>query len=54
MTNVWGDLVCAATVDHFTKRKEANASLIDTSAVTSLDVNQKTFLETTVDAGRLH
>jgi Na+/H+-dicarboxylate symporter len=21
MTNVWGDLVCAATVDHFQKRK---------------------------------
>ncbi len=26
MTNVWGDLVCAATVDHFTKRKEVKST----------------------------
>lgn len=55
MTNVWGDLVCAATVDHFTKRNEAKSALIDTSSVTSLDINQKIFLEeTTAEAGRLH
>ena len=32
MTNVWGDLVCAVTVDHFTKLKEAKNQLVDISA----------------------
>ncbi len=30
MTNVWGDLVCAATVDHFTKLKQEKASVVIT------------------------
>lgn len=55
MTNVWGDLVCAATVDHFSKLKEAKSALINTSILESLDVNQKTFLEeATAETQRLH
>lgn len=37
MTNVWGDLACAATVDHFAKLKEARNNLVDTSAAVSSD-----------------
>jgi len=55
MTNVWGDLVCAATVDHFAKRNQVKKTLIDTSSVASLDVGQKAFLnKTAVETGRLH
>jgi Na+/H+-dicarboxylate symporter len=54
MTNVWGDLVCAATVDHFTKRKEAKAMSIDASSIENLDANQKAFLNKTVEVSSLH
>lgn len=36
MTNVWGDLVCAVTVDHFTKLKEARGQLVDISATETI------------------
>ena len=32
MANVWGDLVCAATVDHFTKMKKVQAERIPVGA----------------------
>lgn len=49
MTNVWGDLVCATTVDHFTKIKEAknqrfntsiNEPLVDSSLQLSMQPNE--------------
>jgi Na+/H+-dicarboxylate symporter len=34
MANVWGDLVCAATVDHFTKNKKNKAEELPAATVT--------------------
>ena len=31
MVNVWGDLVCAATVDHFAQKQKSKISVVDTA-----------------------
>lgn len=43
MTNVWGDLVCAATVDHFHQMKEGNRRVIDISEISEHDEARQAF-----------
>ena len=53
MTNVWGDLVCALTVDHFTKIKEAKNQIIDTS-LDELQIDSSFNLVTQAGENKLH
>jgi Na+/H+-dicarboxylate symporter len=54
MTNVWGDLVCAATVDHFTKLREAKLASNDSSSSVNHDINQKILLDKTTGTSRIN
>lgn len=36
MTNVWGDLVCASTVDYFAKLRESKGEFVNTSAIINI------------------
>lgn len=54
MTNVWGDLVCAATVDHFTKLNQSKSILLDTSENFNIDQNELVKKTLAAENGRLH